>query len=196
MGGWGSGAGRGATKTSELKRIDLACLRQLGILQVGRHSKLVWSRGGERVGDVDIEMREGALIFDYRVREHGGEWEAITEFVRLVSTVQNLGGERVWFECPGCRRRRRVLYGGRLFRCRRCYALTYPSQYEDANDRIMTRAQNARIRLGGDGGMDEPFPRKPKWMRWRTYRRHETLDECATAAFVAKFLNFERRGMI
>jgi hypothetical protein len=34
--------------------------------------------------------------------------------------------------------------------------------------------------------MDEPFPRKPKWMRWKTYHRLENADEYASAMFWAK----------
>ncbi len=196
MGGWGSGGGRNATKTNDMLRIDLARLRELGMLQMGRRSNLVWSRGSERVGQIFVERRERALILDYRSRENGGEWQAIREAVPLEFTAQHLGGARAWFKCLGCRRRCRVIYGGKLFRCRRCYRLVYPSQFEDGPDRIITRTQNLRMRLGGDGGMDTPFPPKPKWMRWKTYRRLELQDDQACAIFAAIFLGYEMRGLL
>jgi hypothetical protein len=41
----------------------------------------------------------------------------------------------------------------------------------------MLQAQKIRKRLGGDIRLDLPFPAKPKWMRWPTYRRWKRRDE-------------------
>jgi hypothetical protein len=43
----------------------------------------------------------------------------------------------------------------------------------------MGQAQKIRIRLGGSGGLDEPFPRKPKGMHWDTYERLEEKSRAA-----------------
>ena len=68
-----------------------------------------------------------------------------------------------------------MLYGGRWFRCRRCYQLKYSSQYEPAHGRALSRAQRNRQRLGGSGSLDKPFPPKPRFMHWATYERLEDL---------------------
>ena len=48
--------------------------------------------------------------------------------VKLLSTPCNYGGNRLWFECPQCRRRVGVLYGCKVFSCRYCKNLNYPAQ--------------------------------------------------------------------
>ena len=61
-----------------------------------------------------------------------------TRFCRLHQKVQLTyslgprGGKRPWFVCPTCRRRVGLLYHaeGLPFRCRTCYGLAYPSQYQ------------------------------------------------------------------
>ena len=87
------------------------------------------------------------------------------------------GGNRQWFECPSCRTRCRILYGGAFFRCRRCQGLKYETQYEPPFARAATRALKIRERLGSDGGIDEPFPPKPKGMHQKTYERLEAQAE-------------------
>ncbi len=185
MGGWGSGGGRNATKLTSLRKIDLANLRRLNMLREIGPRLLTWSRNGERVASVGVEYRRSAIVLDYRVRNRGEDWRPIREEISLARTAQKFGGERLWFICRSCRRRCRVIYGGDYFRCRKCYRATYPSQYEDYPNRLISRAQDVRMKLGASGSMDEPFPRKPKWMRWKTYQRLEKDDELAGAMFWA-----------
>jgi hypothetical protein len=47
--------------------------------------------------------------------------ESIAELVPFAYTATAFGGQRKWFQCLSCRRRCRVLYGGKYFRCRKCY---------------------------------------------------------------------------
>ena len=100
--------------------------------------------------------------------------------VELVSTRPHYGGLRWWFLCPlivaghACQRRVRKLYlppGGNYFGCRHCGELNYTSQREADRDRALSKAQAIRKRLGGSPAMYEPFPDKPKRMRWKTYVR-------------------------
>lgn len=84
-----------------------------------------------------------------------------------------------------CGRRCRILYGGSLYRCRRCHGLKYESQYEPAYQRAINQADNLRKRVGGGRGAfdEEPFPPKPKGMHWKTYRRLEERYDALQGAW-------------
>ncbi|MFM9847002.1 MAG: hypothetical protein ACKVP3_07570 [Hyphomicrobiaceae bacterium] len=88
-----------------------------------------------------------------------------------MKTETNFAGQRQWFQCLSCARRCRILYGGTLFRCRKCQGLRYETQYEPPFARAATRALKIRERLGSKGGIDDRFPDKPKRMHWQTYER-------------------------
>jgi hypothetical protein len=97
-------------------------------------------------------------------------WRGIVSNVDLVSTAMHLGGRREWFSCPCCGERAGVLYGPE-FACRSCQRLNYPSTRQCLRDRAVTRAVQLRRRLGGDGSLHEPFPRRPKGMKQKTWWR-------------------------
>ena len=119
-----------------------------------------------------------ALQLSYRHRRNGGEWQDIEERVPVVRVRCRFGGTRPYFVCPGvvsgkaCGRRVVKLYGAdRYFLCRHCYRLPYASQNESEIDRVARRANNIRMRLGGEPGLAWAFPVRPKGMWRRTYDR-------------------------
>lgn len=177
MGGRGSGRsssfGLTVDKTHEFHSIDLAWLRRQKLLNPGRWSTLTWSRRGEPTGSIRLEVFSCAVRLVYRHRPSGGYWRDVSEWVPLVETETAFGGRRQWFECLSCRSRCRILYGGGQFRCRRCHGLRYETQYEPPFARAATRALKIRERLGDKGGIDDPFPARPKNMRRKTYERLE-----------------------
>ena len=181
MGGRGSGrtAGLGLTvdMCHEYKSIDLAWLWRRGFLKPGHWSSISWSRSGEPNADIRIALVPGGLLLDYRVRGSGEDWRNVHELVPIVETATQFGGQRHWFSCLTCQRRCRILYGGSHFRCRRCHGLRYETQYEPPFARAATRALKIRERLGCKGGIDAPFPDKPKGMHWRTYRKLAAQEE-------------------
>lgn len=182
MGGYGSGSwrDRGAGRCDDHFRIDLAYLRRQRLLKPWQSGRLRWSRGGEETGSVGFLVLGNALRLNYRTRAWGDDdWTPVEEDIPLVRTATRFGGSRQWFQCLSCRRRCRVLYSAGRFRCRRCLRLTYESQYEKPWGRAISRAQKVRQRLGGDGGMDDAFPPRPKGMHWRTYHRLLKADEAA-----------------
>jgi hypothetical protein len=144
----------------------------------GRRSSVRWWRRGEAAGNIDTRAEGPFLFLEYKCRTIGAEWESVTERVLLYHTPCHYGGSRPWFICPGvkggvpCGRRVARLYAaGKYFFCRHCYNLAYESQNEPKRDRLLSKAQNIRRRLGGSADMTEPFPPRPKGMHQKTYLR-------------------------
>lgn len=186
MGGRGSGRPAGLGLTVDLchrsNSIDLAWLQRKGLLNPGRWSKLTWSVRGEKTGSIQLAKVPGGVKLNYRVRSRGGDWRSIEEVIPLVETPTNFAGRRQWFRCLACGRRCRIIYGGTLFRCRKCQGLRYETQYEPQFARAATRALKIRERLGSKSGIDDPFPDKPKGMHWRTYERlRDEAEHCVRA---------------
>ncbi|MBE3637434.1 hypothetical protein ICN82_04355 [Mangrovicoccus sp. HB182678] len=200
MGGVGSGRRwrfDGRDTVDAYRQLDVRKLARGGWLEPGLSSTLTWTRGGAEVGRIEIRAEAGRIVLDYRVRGGSGDWEMMNYPVPLVSTPCHLGGARRWFLCParGCGRRVAVLYGGRIFACRRCHGLAYPSQREDAGDRAARKADRLRERLGWPGGvLDGSDLGRPKGMHRETYARlcaeHDALRETWEWQFVERW-----RGM-
>ena len=188
MGGRGSGRtgsmGMLVDKCEDYRSIDLAWLRRKGNLTPGYSSSITWSRGGSVTASIRYRVENLGLRLMYRTYRNGGEWRDVDELFPFIYTATNFSRQRQWLQCLSCRRRCRVLYGGAQFRCRRCHRLRYESQYEPAWLRGTSRAQKIRVRHGGSGSLDEPFPEKPKGMHWRTYDRLVAQDERLIAIWV------------
>jgi len=180
MGGYGSGRRYDAKKTTESQcEIDVRRMKRDGALVPGAKGNISWSRRGEETSSIGYRVEAKRLIINYYSKQNGGEWESIEQIITLTWTYPNYGGKRIWFMCPQCNRRIAVLYGGKYFLCRRCRNLTYSSQQESKEDRLMRRARNIRCRLGGGVNLLEPFPLKPRNMHWETYMRLRQEAEIA-----------------
>lgn len=196
MGGRGSGAwcrwDKRAT-VEDFRRLDVRKLQRTGVLaQPGTVSWAWWdARTGEMTADIRLDVGRDQLTLRYRFRRSGEDWRDVTEPVPLDRTPCHFGGERPWFLCPGCGKRRAILYGGSLFRCRACYGVGYASQSETKYDRLLRRGHRIRLRLGGELGALNLFPLKPKGMHWRTYwrLRHEGVmaEEAGLSMAMARF---------
>jgi hypothetical protein len=152
----------------------------------------IWThRGGAKVA---VKVQEHCLDLYYTVGSTANGPQPTRCVVPFARTDCHFGGVRRWFRCLKCRRRVAIVYGvGATFACRRCQKLAYPSQRRRLHpaDREREQAQRIRLRLGGSANLLEPFPEKPKWMRWATYRRlHTAATESTSRSFVhlrAKF---------
>jgi hypothetical protein len=176
MGGWNSGRNdRGAGRCESWHRVELAYLRDQDLLRPGRCSTLSWHRGGEQTGSIGFHAFERHAELRYSC-----DGETVVQRIRYRYTPTNFGGQRMWLECPNCYRACSVLYGGRRFYCRKCWRLTYASQYEVWWERARSQAEKIRTKLGQPGFIDidstHDFPDKPKRMRWHTYRRLRAKD--------------------
>jgi hypothetical protein len=180
MGGLGSGrpSGSGRSTVEACRSIDVNRLHREGCLRPGWGGGWQWQRGTENVASINLRAEADRLHLSYCVRISGGELEDVAETVRIVRLPCPLGGTRPYFICPGvmngiaCGRRVAKLHGpGRYFLCRHCCRLANSSQRESEGDRALRRVNKIRRRLGGDPGLDKPFPPKPKGMWRRTYER-------------------------
>lgn len=198
MGGYGSGRTTSKQKAEQLASLEVNYLHHKGCLNLGTEGNLVWSRGGERIGQITYRAEQGRLVLLYNVRIHGGEWEPIEQHVNITYSSCNFGGKRPYLLCPGvvsgnhCGRRVGKLFaGGRYFLCRHCYQIAYGSQSEARYERMLRRANKLRIALGGEAGTANWIAPKPKGMWQRTYERTtreiEWCEGQADCIFTARF---------
>jgi hypothetical protein len=198
MGGYGSGQTSYRHKAEDCRSLDVNCLHRKGCLKPGMQGNWIWSRDGEEVARIGYKAEDGRLILDYRVRQNGGDWEPIAEFIRITRADCNFGNARPYFKCPGvvngrhCGRRVSKLFsGGRYFLCRHCYNIAYASQSEPRHDRMLRRANKLRASLGGEMGTAYWIAPKPKGMWQRTYQRKrfeiEWCEDQANQAFLSEY---------
>lgn len=124
MGGPGSGRTRRHTPAEECIRVDANFLVRLGALREGvvAKGKLFWADNRGEVTD------EGWFVACKDQRVAGLQvGESVVE-VLLLSSTPGFGGRRMYFQCPDCGRRARILYvvDGQ-WACRLCHGLTYQS---------------------------------------------------------------------
>ncbi len=193
MGSIGSGRRPGYGRMGFVSNYLSLDVNELNRKSVLRHSQVATISWGESDNSIKIRMKDAYLVLEYN-RTIRGESEDIYEQVQLEWTDCHFGGQRRWFLCPGikyedhCGKRVRKLYvAGKYFVCRHCYELVYPSQYETYHDRMMRKARNIRLRLGGSLSLTEPFPKKPKGMHWKTYFRLKDESDMAASAMLGKY---------
>ena len=180
MGGYGSGGGRGAAKTDESHKLDLAEFER-DWFERRRLGQLTWSRCGHKTGSISYQLDPNFIELSYTIGQ-APDRRDVRERFHISRTEQPLGGFRMWIVCRGCGRRCRVLIGGRFFRCRLCYGATYASQYERIRCRGLAKAEKAREKLGAEPGICNHWPRKPKGMHWKTFSRLHTLQDAHSMA--------------
>ena len=171
-------AGGGKATVESCRSIDVLDWYRRGYLRSPQWFSWAWTQDGERVASISVQTERHCVTLKYRSRSYGEDWSDIEQRVPVTWTACRFGGERPQFVCSVtsngvyCGRSVIKLYGaGRLFACRHCYRLAYASQSETQWYRGLRRANKLRERLGGDPGMDSPFPPRPKGMWRRTYER-------------------------
>ena len=188
MGGFGSGGhnSKGRGTVEGCRYLDANELNRRSVLTPGTVCTATWTSGANIGMRADID----GLVLSYRYRVNDGAWQDVGQSVPITWSPCRYGGRRPYFTCPGvvngvpCGKRVVKLHGaGRYFLCRGCHGLSYRSQQERGMDRALGKANKVRMRLGGEPGMSNAFPDKPKGMHWRTYGRH--VQEVADAEAVA-----------
>jgi hypothetical protein len=198
MGGFGSGGwnSTGRATAGDAMHLDVNRLNKTGCLEPGARSRPSWTRGDEPAGNITVQANHSGLTLIYRTSTNGGEWQDVREPVTIIWEPCNFGGRRPYFLCPECGRRSVKLYGLARFLCRSCNRLAYQCQRESGSDRALRKDWKLRAKLGGEPGMSNPIPDRPKGMHWRTYNaivdeiyRVETVVDDFTFALVARLLN-------
>lgn len=190
MGGYGSGGSNntGRPLENEVPDLDVNRVRRVGGLALGSNRRWAWTWSHGRECSIGVWGRgedEGVTLAYTVTPRFGGEPYQVREDVGVEWTPCRLGGRRPWWLCPGCARRVMKLYGaGARYRCRICHRLAYRTQREKEHDRVQTRANKIRKRLGGSPGV-EMIPRRPKGMHRRTYERYCEELFAADRAFYA-----------
>jgi hypothetical protein len=185
----GRGSGRRPSRpyrriAENAQPLDIRRLTRAGVLD-GRIFQWVWTIGDRPVAVLTGRLSDGNLLVWgggvlQRLSDHGPR-----QALSVVWTRCTYGGSRPWWRCTGCGGRAAVLFRpAGHYACRQCHGIVYGSQLEGLMDRALRRAQRVRRRLGGSADMSVPFPWKPKWMRWRTYRRLRWFGESARGEWV------------
>ena len=91
--------------------------------------------------------------------------------IQLTKTACNYGHYRHWWLCPKCSQRVSVLYCAGLYVCRHCIGANYGSQLQQPVDRIYTKLNALRERLGWQVGVIHGIGERPKGMHHSTYER-------------------------
>ena len=196
MGGVGSGRHwhDGAKHaTAAYRSIDVRRWHRDGLLAPYRFFSWDWSCNGKMVASIQARAELDCVILTYSCRISGENWRKESYPVYVDRTPCNFGGERLWFLCPvgGCGRRVAILYGHRIFSCRKCIRLAYASQRESSYDRASRRADKIRAKLGWKIGFLNGAGSKPKGMHWKTFERltaeHDAFAAQSWAEVAAEF---------
>jgi hypothetical protein len=178
--------------TDEFRSIDVRRWAREGMLAPGFRGCWEWTKAGETVL-IGVRTEVGRIIISSQSDGLMPYWGVTNETsIYIVQTRCHLGGSRPWFVCPanGCGRRVAVLYAGKAFACRQCHGLVFASTREGASARAARGANRIRDRLHWEPGILNGRGDKPKWMRWRTFRRlsarHDELRHKSLQAMAVK----------
>jgi len=166
--------------------LDLRRMFELGALRVGSDTvnSWVWQREGETVSSLGYHAtlgeESGLLTLNYSTSTDE-ERKQITCTIRLVTLPRHYGGRIWYFVCPYSGKRARKLYKWAQIDwfCHRTAVTpkpTYACQRVGGSDRITAQRWALRRRMGDEYSDLFDEPRKPKWMRWKTYERHAARD--------------------
>jgi hypothetical protein len=127
MGGYGSGERWSSKSTTDhALRLNVRWLAREGLTEPGAYRSMTvsWTSNGKPAGNILVchdARRPDELVLHYSTRARGEPtWTDVREVVRLDWTPCHYGGSRVWCRCPGCGKRKAVLYS--LYGAFRCVA--------------------------------------------------------------------------
>jgi hypothetical protein len=157
-------------------KLDLNRLIRQGAVRPGFTSEpyvIEWTRSGEVIG---------AVVITANLSDPATSWlhiqaPNIDQRITLVSCPRHFGGTQWYFVCQVAHRRASVLWkppGAKEFCSRQAWGrqVAYRSQFQSIHNRGHAGKAKIKDRLIGELDPKEwDLPPKPKWMRWRTYKR-------------------------
>lgn len=93
MGGLGSGRTGGAACVDDCRSIDVRRWQREGLLIDGRGFNWQWTHNGETTANIGATVDAGQVMFRYRIRKNGGDWQDMNYPVYLESTPCTYGSE-------------------------------------------------------------------------------------------------------
>jgi hypothetical protein len=163
-------------------KLDLNRLIRQGAVRPGLNTEpyvIQWTRSGEVIALVLIT----ANLCDPATSWLRIQAPSVDQRINLVSRPRHFGGRQWYFICPFENKRASVLWmppGAKEFRSRQAWdgKVAYKSQFQSVYNRGHAGKAKIKARLIGDLDPDDwEMPPKPKWMRWRTYKRLEERFE-------------------
>jgi hypothetical protein len=180
-------------------KIDLNHLTRQGLVSSGIKTSATVVQW---ISSSTSERIEGLLSADMEGESDGWLRIQIGELdqqITLSAFPRHYGGRQWFFVCPVTKRRASVLWlprGARQFASSYAWPgqVAYRSQFMTAMDRAYLGMERIKRRLIGDLDPQEwDLPPKPKWMRWKTYRRFVERFERYEAMLDAGALSRVRR---
>jgi len=101
--------------------------------------------------------------------------------IQLSKSACHYGSYRYWWLCPNCSKRVSVLYCAGSYVCRHCIGANYGSQLQQPIDRLFSRLNTLRARLGWQHGVIHGIGERPKGMHHSTYDKLVTEYDQLTA---------------
>jgi hypothetical protein len=155
--------------------LDVRRWQRLGLLTPVRGRPVAWRNpAGVVVLTLMMDVSREAVTLRSSDGAGGPTWRWYEDVIPIERRYfGHQGHKRPWWRCPFYDRLVALLYGAMLgFRCRRCYRLAYPSQYQPWAVRALARAQRLRRRLSPlPGAPGAPLPGRPRGMHTLTYYR-------------------------
>lgn len=144
-----------------------------------------------KISNYRYQLRDGkadSLRMNYNYRGKSYSYN-----ITLSRTACNYGGYRHWFLCPSCSKRTSVLYCVHTYVCRHCTGANYGSQLKQPIDRLFSRVEAIRSRLGWQAGIAHGNQGRPKHMHFTTYYRlvteHDNLVQKICGAMMQAISN-------
>lgn len=173
------------------RRLDIREWRREGWIRPGERATLSW---GECTVACGITRDALTLTYDITTDEDRQEVQVDVPIRRVPCRY---GGERLYWLCPSCYRRREIVVmasHGRFWGCRTCLRLRYVTQGLSPADRWERRADKLYAKAGEE--REDGLIYKRKRLRWTTFNRlidqadrYSAASDGAFAMRVAAFLD-------